>query len=330
VLAMALGVVALGSIDRLWQLYAALAAMALGWACMSGAAINILVAPWFIRQRGVAVSLALTGASGGGVIVAPALLALVTWWGFPAAVRKAALVMIATVVPVAAIVFRRTPESLGVGPDGDRLSPPTARAAATSPAPQAATFRTWRYWTISIAFALGLAAQVGVLTHLVSYLTPVLGAAGAGGALSLATVAAITGRVPMGALADRLNRRTIAGLNFLLQATGLVLLVLGSSSVVVYAGCVLFGFGVGNTITLPGLLVESEFPREQFASIVSVVTATNQVAFAFAPALVGILRDATGSYGVSLTACATADLLAAAVVSIGRARTAAPAGRAVR
>ena len=32
-----------------------------GWACMSGAAINILVAPWFIRQRGVAVSLALTG-----------------------------------------------------------------------------------------------------------------------------------------------------------------------------------------------------------------------------------------------------------------------------
>ena len=63
VFAMAVGVAALGSIDRLWQLYAALAAMALGWACMSGAAINILVAPWFIRQRGVAVSLALTGAN---------------------------------------------------------------------------------------------------------------------------------------------------------------------------------------------------------------------------------------------------------------------------
>src|SRR5262245_6160611 len=151
VLAMALGVAALGSIDRLWQLYAALAAMALGWACMSGAAINILVAPWFVRQRGVAVSLALTGASGGGVIVAPALLALVTWWGCPAAVRTAALVMIGTVVPVAAIVFRRTPASLGVGPDGDPISSSTVTAAAVAPGPRAATFRTWRYWTISLA-----------------------------------------------------------------------------------------------------------------------------------------------------------------------------------
>jgi MFS family permease len=322
VLAMALGVAALGSIDRLWQLYAALAAMALGWACMSGAAINIVVAPWFIRQRGVAVSLALTGASGGGVLVAPALLALVTWWGFPAAVRTAALVMVLTAVPVAMLVFRRTPESLGVGPDGDPPLPPAVPAIMTSRAPRATPFRTRRYWTISLAFALGLAAQVGVLTHLVSYLTPRLGAAGAGAALSLATVAAIAGRVPMGALADRLDRRTIAALNFLLQVAGLVLLVLDGSSAVMYGGCILFGFGVGNTITLPGLLVESEFPREQFASIVSVVTATNQVAFAFAPALVGILRDATGGYLASLTLCAAADLVAATVVILGRPRLA--------
>jgi hypothetical protein len=64
VIAMAIGVAGLGSIDRLWQLYLALAAMSLGWACMSGAAINILVAPWFIRQRGMAVSLALTAGRG--------------------------------------------------------------------------------------------------------------------------------------------------------------------------------------------------------------------------------------------------------------------------
>jgi len=161
-----------------------------------------------------------------------------------------------------------------------------------------------------------------VLTHLVSHLTPLLGAAGAGGALSLTTAAAITGRIPMGALADRLDRRTIAGLNFLAQVAGLVLLSLASSSAMVYAGCGLFGFGVGNVITLPGLLIEGEFPREQFAAIVSVVTATNQLAFAFAPALVGILRDATGSYGVSLAVCAAADLVAAGVVALGRPRPA--------
>ena len=323
VIALAIGVAALGSIDRLWQLYLALAAMSLGWACMSGAAINILVAPWFIRQRGMAVSVALTGASGGGILVAPALLALVAHWGFTAAVRTAALTMVVTLVPLAVIVFRRTPEGLGVGPDGDLVSSSPATPSLPTPsAPRSAFFRTRRYWTISIAFALGLAAQVGVLTHLVSHLTPLLGATGAGGALSLTTAAAITGRIPMGALADRLDRRTIAGLNFLAQVAGLALLSLASSSAMVYAGCVLFGFGVGNVITLPGLLIEGEFPREQFAAIVSVITATNQLAFAFAPALVGILRDATGSYGVSLAVCAAADLVAAGVVALGRPRPA--------
>src|SRR5262249_3651138 len=179
-----------------------------------------------------------------------------------------------------------------------------------------ALLRSRAYWTISIAFATGLAAQVGVLTHLVSHLTPRLGATGAGGALSLTTLAAIAGRVPMGALADRLDRRSIAGLNFLLQVTGLGLLAWSPSTGAMYAGCALFGLGVGNVITLPGLLVEREFPRARFAAIVSLITATNQLAFAFAPGLIGILRDATGSYVTALALCAIADLLAAAVIVV--------------
>ena len=326
VLAMAVGVASLASIDRLWQLYAALAAMAAGWACMSGAAINILVAPWFRRQLGVATSLALTGASGGGVIVAPALLALIAHQGFGPALRISAVAMVATLLPVAAFVLSRTPAQLGVGPDGEPAPrEESARARPAEPG-RAQVFGTRRYWTISIAFATGLAAQVGVLTHMISQLSPLLGPAGAGGALSLTTVAAIAGRVPMGALADRLDRRVIAALNFLLQVVGIALLAWPRSHAAIYAGCALFGLGVGNVITLPGLLVEQEFPRDQFAGTVSLITATNQLAFAFSPGLLGILRDATGDYGIAFSLCAAADLFAAAVVVLGRsARPPAPA-----
>jgi hypothetical protein len=75
----------------------------------------------------MAVSLALTGASGGGILVAPALLALVAHWGFTAAVRTAALVMVVMLVPLAVIVFRQSPEGLGVGPDGDPYRHPPRR-----------------------------------------------------------------------------------------------------------------------------------------------------------------------------------------------------------
>src|SRR6266571_7275492 len=42
-----------------WQIYPIFAVMSFGWATMNGAAINAIVAPWFERRRGLAISLAL-------------------------------------------------------------------------------------------------------------------------------------------------------------------------------------------------------------------------------------------------------------------------------
>jgi len=58
----------------------------------------------------------------------------------------------------------------------------------------------------------------------------------------------------------------------------------------------LFGLGVGNTTSLPGLIVQHAFPKEPFGQIVSLIVAFNQCAFALRPAGIGVLRDVTGSY----------------------------------
>src|SRR6516165_11228896 len=86
IVAMSMGLVLLTRVARLWQVYAAFVLMSVGWATMSGAAINIIVAPWFERRRGLAVSWALNGASAGGVIIAPVLSFLTTRYGFGLAV----------------------------------------------------------------------------------------------------------------------------------------------------------------------------------------------------------------------------------------------------
>src|SRR5262245_6605800 len=62
-LALAAGVAALGSVTRAWQLYPICLVMSLGWGALSGAAINIILAPWWQRRRGLAVSLAFNGAT---------------------------------------------------------------------------------------------------------------------------------------------------------------------------------------------------------------------------------------------------------------------------
>ena len=81
-----------------------------------------------------------------------------------------------------------------------------------------------------------------------------------------------------------------------------------------YLGCALFGLGVGNTTSLPGLLVQQEFPKQHFARIVSLVVAINQFSFAFGPSLLGQLEYAEGSYGTGLLACLLMEALAAFIV----------------
>src|SRR5262245_25447112 len=257
--AMAAGVAALGLVARPWQLYPAFLVMSLGWGALSGAAINIILAPWFVRRRGFAVSLAFTGATLGGVIVAPALIPLIATLGFRRALATAALVLAMALLALPLGVMRRAPGPLARGPDRDprRFTPDPP--ASGQPGGRGAALRTWRFWSVSVPFALGLAAQVGVLTHLVALVTPGLGTGGAARAVSATTAAAVLGRLVTGLVVDRLNRRLVASATLAIQMAGLAALARAPSPMAVYAGCALFGLGVGNLTTLPGLTLAVEW-----------------------------------------------------------------------
>ena len=316
--AMAAGIAALGWVSRPWQLYPAFLVMSLGWGAMSGAAINIVLAPWFQRRRGLAVSLAFNGATLGGVAVTPALMALVDVVGFSRALTVTALVLLTVLVVIATAVMRSGPEALGLGPDGD---PPRAAPAGTPgdfpPRWRRDALRTWRFWSVSAPFALGLAAQVGVLTHLVALVTPTLGAGGAARAVSLTTAAALVGRLATGVVIDNVSRRRVASATLAVQLAGLALLSREPTAAGVYAGCALFGLGVGNLTTLPGLILAVEWPRERFSGLVGLVVGINQLTFAFGPSLVGIVRDWAGSYGAALWTCALLQAISAALILLG-------------
>ena len=316
--AMAAGIAALGIVTQPWQLYPAFLVMSVGWGAMSGAAINIILAPWWERRRGLVVNIAFNGATLGGVIVAPALIPLIDAVGFTRALATAALVLLVVLLAVAAGVMRRGPKALGLGPDGDPR--PFALAAPSAVGERrwrGEALRTWSFWSVSAPFALGLAAQVGVLTHLVALVTPALGTGGTARAVSTTTAAALIGRLVTGFVVDRLNRRIVASATLGLQILGLALLGWAPSGVVVYAGCALFGLGVGNLTTLPGLILAVEWPRERFSALVGLVVGINQLTFAFGPSLVGALRDWTGSYAPALGACAALQAVAAAIVLLG-------------
>ena len=153
---------------------------------------------------------------------------------------------------------------------------------------------------MSIAFALVLFAQVGFIVHLISFLDPVIGRERAAIAVALMTAMAVVGRVLFSTVIDRLNQRLASAISFASQAVALAVVINLQNDIALMAACALFGFSVGNLITLPALIVQREFDPRSFGVLVSLITAINQITYAFGPGVIGLLRDASGSYSLAV------------------------------
>jgi len=133
------------------------------------------------------------------------------------------------------------------------------------------------------------------------------------------SVAAMTGRIGLGLVIDRLNQRITSAVSFASQVAGLAsMLVLPDTPIVLAIGCVVFGLSVGNVITLPSLIVQREFAARSFGLVIGLSSTIGYVALAFGPVLLGVARDVTGGYGLALGICIALQLAAAALVLLKR------------
>ena len=302
-----------------WQLFAATPLSGAGWAMTSGAALNAMVSPWFVRRRPAALSMAFNGASMGGVVFSPLWVALIAGLGFLGAAGLVAAAVTATLWLLAGRYLARRPEGMGLFPDGDAADA-HAHAARRGREGAAALGRAWRdrrFATLAAAASLGLFAQIGLIAQLFSLLVPRLGQEGAGLAMGFATACAIAGRTVLGvAISPNADRRVIAAANVALQACGSIALVLaaGQSVPLLLLGCTLFGLGLGNVTSLPPLIAQTEFPPVDVQRVVALVTAVSQASYAFAPAAFGVLRALGQGMGLASYAGSAPLLFGAAAV----------------
>jgi predicted MFS family arabinose efflux permease len=310
VVAMAAAAVLIGQAAAPWQLYAADAVLAFGWAGTSLGIITNTLGLWFDHKRGMAISLALNGASFGGIIGVPLLAAAIEKFGFSGAMIAAAIATVVLLVPVI-LIF------VGPPPVGSNAAVAAASADAPSPAKiRAQAFRDVAFLTVSIAFALVLFAQVGFIVHLIAFLDPVIGRASAAIAVALLTAMAVVGRVLFSTVIDQLNQRLASAISFISQAVALAVIVNSRDEVLLIAACAVFGFSVGNLIKLPSLIVQREFDPRWFGVLISLITAINQITYAFGPGVIGLLRDASGSYTLPFYGCITLELIAAVLIMV--------------
>jgi hypothetical protein len=298
------------------MLFAATLLTGFGWAVMGGAAVNAIVAPWFIRLRPKALSFAYNGASVGGLVFSPLWVFLISKLGFPVAVLVVGAVALASVGYFAAFVFTRSPAQLGLSVDGGTAETRAKPSHPNPSLPGGALWRDLKFCTLAVGMSLGLFAQIGLLAHAFSVSVPVMGSVNAGFLLSATALMAVLGRSITGSLLpEHVDRRLVSIANYGLQMAGGVLLILsgGRSPALVVVGMLLFGFGVGNANLLPPLIAQIEFSQQDVLRVVALISAISQAVYAFAPGLFGLVRGIAHPEGLVTSEVVAIGATAAAI-----------------
>ncbi|RPH44003.1 MAG: MFS transporter [Burkholderiales bacterium] len=321
VLLLAGGVAALPRVGHPAALLVAYAAMALGWAATSGTAVSHLIGQWFEQRRGLALNLALTGASASGFLVIPPMAWAVAHWGAADGLAAVAVLMaVATVAVIAANLPEPHARKAGasgasggggavdavraVDPDGSiGTNDTTDRLSARRPAEPLTR--------VTALFAIGWLAQVAFLSQQMPLLVPKVGVAAATAAVAATTAASLVGRLLLSTVIDRIDHRRATAASYAVQAAGMALLLVSDAPGAVLLGCCLFGLSVGNVITLPAIFAQREFAAARYGAVVNRVWTVGQTLFALGPIGAGTLLAATGSPAWTIAACGAAQLVAA-------------------
>ena len=304
------GVAAMGQLTEPWQLYVAYAVIATGYPLMATPAISASLVPWFGPKMGLPLSLALSGASLGGAISVPAMVAARDTFGFETSVTAVGLLVAGTIVPLALLVLRRP---------SDVQKPPGA-SAETSFTPWQA-LKTSRFWRIAIAGGLGLGAQVGYLAHQLAIGSDVASVDHAAYAVSVGVACGAIGRLVTGFLSTRIPVKWLAAATYAMQGGGIAILSFADVAFDLYLGAAIAGFVIGNIVMLPPLLLREAFGPAAYGRLYGFANIAFYTMAGIGSALAGTLRDVTGAYTLALFTFVLFDAAATLIVaSIARAK----------
>ena len=266
---------------------------------------NATVVRWFIARRGLAVAMATAGGSLANIVAPPISAAIVQARGWRTALASMTIVGVVAMSAGAALM-RRDPESVGQHPDGRAQA--DAPDGAVEGATVAEAFRTRPYWLIFGMYALSFLAIFVPFAHISQFATDQgIDAIKAATVISAIGIGGFTGRLSVGPVSDRFDRRRVVTIAFAVQTIGFVGLSVASSLTLLYPSAAAFGFAYGSAVALFPALVGDYFGRAHAGAIVGRLFATAGAMAAIGPYVAQLLVDASDSYRVAFTLCAVAN-----------------------
>ena len=315
VLLVALPLVLMGGMTRLWQYYVLCIVEVVGYVLAGPISNQVLVSNWFQAKRGRAMGYAYLGLGLGGVaapVLAAYLIGEVGW-------RRAFVIigaMIGVVLfPIAQWLTRSTPGEMGLVPDGVEPTLAPGEASPASSLQLGAAVRTANFWLILAGSTLTIGAIGTVIQQFVLFLrdvgyTTLQASRVSSGLLS----AGLVGRVAVGYLVDRYNKKNVMALFYLLLALAIPLLLVARQPAALWAFALIFGFAMGADYLLIPLITAECFGLAALGKLLSLIIMADSLGQFFGPVLAGKIFEATHSYDLAWSIITTAGILGAAAI----------------
>jgi MFS family permease len=295
-----------------WHLYATLGVLVGGGSvCLGYTGQGLFLPNWFVRRRGLALSVAFSGVGVGSIILLPWLQTLIGGVGWRAACWAMGGLVLVLLAPLN-LLLKRRPEDLGLQPDGDGAQREGAAGGAANvvdPAWAAVDWtlgramRTARFWWIALGYLSGLFAWYAVQVHQTKYLIEVgFSPTHAAWALGLVSLAGIPGQIALGHLSDRIGREwvwTVGSLGFAICYAALLLLRHAPTPALLHLMVVsqgMLGYGLTSVV---GAIPAEIFQGRHYGTIFGTLMLASIAGGAAGPWVTGVVHDATGSYALA-------------------------------
>ena len=308
-----LGLAAASVARTLPEVYAAYGlGVGLGVGCAYVPAIGA-VQRWFVRRRGFASGLAVSGIGVGTLVMPPLASLLIATLGW----RSAYLVLGVLAVVIGgglALLIENDPGDRNLGPDGD---PPASGTPSTRPDGMSVreAIRSRRFVSL---YAACLICAFGVFVpfvHLVPYARD-HGVAPSSAVLLLGVIGigSTAGRFFLGGLADRMGRELSLLLMFAGMAFALAIWVVSTNLWSLAAFAFVYGIFYGGWVAVLPAVVMDYFGGRNVSGLIGILYTSVAFGTLIGPSAAGFAFDASHSYTVPILASAGANIIAVVIV----------------
>jgi MFS family permease len=310
-----LGLAAASAARSLVEVYVAYGlGVGLGVGCAYVPAIGA-VQRWFVRRRGFASGLAVSGIGVGTLAMPPLAALFIELMGWRGAYLTLG-VLAAIIGGGMALLIENDPRERGLGPDGDPPAPGAASARSEGASVREA-IRSRRFTSL---YAACLICSFGVFVPFV-HLVPYAGDHGVSAPaavllLGVIGVGSTAGRFVLGGLADRIGRQSALLLMFVGMAVSLVIWMMSTSVSPLAVFAFVYGVFYGGWVAVLPAVVMDYFGGRNVSGIIGILYTSVAFGTLIGPSAAGFAFDLTRSYTLPILASAAANIIAAAIVAV--------------